>query len=105
MDWDATFYTSTVPHCLRRVDEDLHYPGDLDGEVHDDGQIWSHALYDIRQSLGHVRADTIILQGQINFTGTTMPQLATRTVDAARSIYGNGVASTVLAAFHARGIL
>jgi hypothetical protein len=105
MDWDATFYTSTVPHCLRRVDEDLHYPADLDGEVHDDGQIWSHALYDIRQSLGHVRADTIILQGQIDFTGTTMPQLATRTVEAARSIYGNGVATTVRAAFHARGIL
>jgi hypothetical protein len=105
MDWDATFYTSTVPHCLRRVDENLRYPDDLDGEVHDDGQIWSHALYDIRQSLGHIRADTIILQGQIDFAGTTMPQLATRTVDAARSIYGNGVAATVRSAFQARGIL
>jgi hypothetical protein len=105
MDWDATFYTSTVPHCLRRVDENVHYPRDLDGEVHDDGRIWSHALYDIRQGLGHVRADTIILQGQIDFDGTTMPQLAQRTVDAARSIYGNKVAATVQAAFHARGIL
>jgi hypothetical protein len=105
MDWDATFYTSTVPHCLRRVDEPLQYPADLDGEVHDDGQIWSHALYDIRQSLGHVRADTIILQGQIDFAGTTMPQLATLTVETARSIYGNAVASTVRSAFRARGIL
>jgi len=105
MDWDATFYTSTVPHCLRRVDEDLHYPADLDGEVHDDGQIWSHALYDIRQNLGHVRADTIILQAQIDFAGTTMPQLASRTVATAQSIYGKSVADTVRAAFHARGIL
>jgi len=105
MDWDATFYTSTVPHCLRRVDENVHYPRDLDGEVHDDGRIWSHALYDIRQSLGHVRADTIILQGQIDFDGTTMPQLAARTVEAARSIYGNRVAATVQSAFQARGIL
>ena len=39
MDWDATFYTSTVPHCLRRLDTNLHYPADLDGEVHDDGRI------------------------------------------------------------------
>src|SRR3954467_1798567 len=28
-DWDATSYTSSVPHCLRRVDGNLHYPGDL----------------------------------------------------------------------------
>ena len=105
MDWDATFYTSTVPHCLRRLDENLHYPGDLDGEVHDDGRIWSHALFDIRQSLGHVRADTVILQGQINFNGTTMTDLASRTVAAASSIYGNAVAAQVRAAFQARGIL
>jgi hypothetical protein len=105
MDWDATSYTSTVPHCLRRVDEDLHYPADLDGEVHDDGRIWSRALFDIRQTLGHVRADTIILQGQINFDGTTMTDLASRTVAAAQSIYGSGVASKVRSAFEARGIL
>ena len=49
-DWDSTSYTSTVPHCLRRVDTNLHYPADLNGEVHHDGQIWSRALWDIRQS-------------------------------------------------------
>ena len=47
-DWDSVSYTSTVPHCLRRVDTDLHYPDDLNGEVHHDGQIWSRALWDIR---------------------------------------------------------
>jgi hypothetical protein len=26
-DWDSVSYTRTVPHCLRRVDENLHYPG------------------------------------------------------------------------------
>src|SRR5512132_602410 len=38
-DWDAVSYTSTVPHCLRRVDTNLHYPENLNGRVHDDGQI------------------------------------------------------------------
>ena len=47
-DWDSVSYTSDEPHCLRRVDEDLHYPADLSGEVHHDGQIWSRALWDIR---------------------------------------------------------
>jgi hypothetical protein len=83
-DWDSTSYTSTIPHCLRRVDLDLHYPADLSGEVRHDGQIWSRALWDIRQALGNVKADTIILQGSFDFPGTTMPDLATRTVAAAQ---------------------
>jgi zinc metalloprotease ZmpB len=105
MDWDATSYTSTIPHCLRRLDEPLQYPADLDGEVHDDGRIWSHALWDINRSIGHVNADTVILDGQIDFPGTTMPDLARRIVATAQSIYGSATASKVRAAFAARGIL
>jgi hypothetical protein len=104
-DWDSTSYTSDVPHCLRRVDEDLRYPDDLDGEVHDDGRIWSRALWDIRGALGHTVADTIILVGQFDFPGTTMTDLATRTVAAAQSLYGTSTAKTVQQAFEARGIL
>jgi hypothetical protein len=104
-DWDSVSYTSTVPHCLRRVDLDLHYPADLNGRVHHDGQIWSRALWDIRLALGHERADTLILQGSFDFPGTTMPDLANRTVAAAQQLYGAGVANTVRAAFEDRGIL
>jgi hypothetical protein len=105
MDWDATSYTSTVPHCLRRLDSNLHYPNDLDGEVHDDGRIWSQALWTINRDLGHVRADTIILNAQINFPGTTMVDLANRTVEVAKNLYDSGTATKVRAAFQARGIL
>jgi hypothetical protein len=104
-DWDSTSYTSTVPHCLRRLDTDLHYPADLNGEVHHDGQIWSRALWDIRQALGNVKADTIILQGSFDFPGTSMTDLANRTVAAARNLYGNAAAKTVTTAFADRGIL
>jgi len=104
-DWDSVSYTSDEPHCLRRLDTNLHYPEDLDGEVHDDGQIWSRALWDIRQSLGHVKADTLILQGSFDFPGTTMPDLATRTVAAAQELYGARTAKVVHDAFAARGIL
>jgi zinc metalloprotease ZmpB len=104
-DWDSTSYTSTVPHCLRRVDEDLHYPEDLTGRVHHDGQIWSRALWDIRQALGNLTADTIILEGQLDFPGTTMPDLARATVAAAQRLYGKSAANAVTRAFEARGIL
>jgi hypothetical protein len=105
-DWDSISYTSTTPHCLRRVDRDLHYPEDLNGRVHHDGQIWSRALWDIRLALGHVKADTIILEAQFQFApDTSMPAAAQATVDAAQSLYGPAEAAAVLSAFQARGIL
>jgi zinc metalloprotease ZmpB len=105
-DWDSVSYTSTVPHCLRRVDRDLHYPEDLNGRVHHDGQIWSRALWDIRNALGNVKADTLILEAQFQFApDTSMPAAAQATVDAAKALYGPSAAKTVLAAFQARGIL
>jgi hypothetical protein len=104
-DWDSVSYTSTVPHCLRRVDTNLHYPADLNGEVHHDGQIWSRALWDIRQAIGHVKADTLILEAQFDFPGTTMRDLAATTLDLAGSLYGRAVANQVRAAFVNRGLL
>jgi zinc metalloprotease ZmpB len=105
-DWDSVSYTSSTPHCLRRVDTDLHYPTDLNGEVHHDGQIWSRALWDIRNALGHTKADTLILEGQFSFaTDTTMPAAAQATVNAAQALYGKQAANAVKAAFQARGIL
>lgn len=105
-DWDAISYTSDVPHCLRRVDLNLHYPEDLEGAVHHDGQIWSRALWDIRRALGHTRADTLILQAQFAFApDTSMPAAAADTVTAARRLYGAGVAGTVRQAFERRGLL
>ncbi len=105
-DWDSVSYTSRVPHCLRRVDTDLHYPADLSGEVHHDGQIWSRALWDIRNALGHVKADTIILDAQFSFApDTSMPAAAQTTVDTAAALYGSAAANTVKQAFVDRGIL
>jgi hypothetical protein len=105
-DWDAVSYTSNEPHCLRRVDTDLHYPQDLNGRVHHDGQIWSRALWDIRTALGHAVADTIILKAQFDFApDTTMPAAAQATVNTAADLYNPGVANAVRNAFQARGIL
>ena len=105
-DWDSVSYTSTTPHCLRRVDGNLHYPEDLNGRVHHDGQIWSRALWDIRAALGNVAADTIILEAQFSFApDTTMPVAAQATVDTAEALYGHAAAKEVFKAFADRGIL
>jgi len=104
-DWDSVSYTTSVPHCLRRVDTSLHYPEDLNGEVHHDGQIWSRALWDIRQALGNIKADTVIVEAQFGFPGTTMRDLASTTVAVASNLYGRAIASKVRAAFVNRGLL
>jgi Zn-dependent metalloprotease len=61
-EWDATSYAAGVPHCLRRLDSTKHYPQDADGEVHDDGEMWSASLFQIRTSLGAALADKLIIQ-------------------------------------------
>jgi hypothetical protein len=106
MDWDATSYTSTVPHCLRRLDGNKHYPKDVVGEVHRDGEIWSRALFDIRTALGPTVADRIIINAQFGFApDTSFVAAATHTVATAQQMYGAAAASVVQAAFAARGIL
>jgi hypothetical protein len=52
-----------------------------------------------------VKADTIILNGQFDFPGTTMTDLAQSTVASAKALYGNGAAVAVTKAFANRGIL
>lgn len=105
-DWDAVSYTSTTPHCLRRVDGTKHYPEDVRGEVHRDGEIWSAALWDIRNALGDTKATTVIIEGQFDFAvDTSFHDAALATVAAAQRLYGNATANTVAAAFHARGFI
>ena len=91
--------------CLRRLDEDLTYPDDLDGRVHHDGTIWSQALCRSCGTPRQVKADTAILMAQFDWTGTDMPDLAERIVDAVNDLYGGVQADAAQAAFEERGIL
>ena len=106
MDWDSTSYTSTIPHCLRRLDAGKHYPDDVVGEVHADGEIWSQALFQIRTALGPTVADRIIVNAQFAFAPDTSFAAAARTtVATAQSMYGSSQAAVVQKAFADRGIL
>lgn len=105
MDWDSTSYTSTAPHCIRRLDT-AKTVANRTGEVHDDGEIWSHALWDMNKGLGRDKATRIILEAQFGYSPTTTwAAAAQKTVDTASALYGATDAATVRAAFQARGIL
>ncbi len=61
-DWDGTAYSSQTPPCLRRVDEDKHYPEDAEGQSHADGELWSGALWKLRAQLGADTMDRVLLE-------------------------------------------
>jgi hypothetical protein len=109
MDWDSTSYTDVVPHCLRRLDTDLTV-ADETGEVHHDGQIWSRALWDIRQGylglgLDSRRADTTVIDAQFGFApDTSFSAAARQTYATALARDGEPAATVVRDAFAARGI-
>lgn len=105
MDWDATSYTTTEPHCLRRTDTGKTMD-DLVGQVHDDGEIWSHALWDIHKALGRNKANKVILEATFFYApDTSFADAARVTVQAARLLYGKPTAQQVTDAFKARKIL
>jgi Zn-dependent metalloprotease len=105
-DWDSVSYSAGPVHCLRRLDEDKHYPEDVVGEVHADGEIWSRALWDIRRALGDTRATTLIVEAQFDFApDTSFRAAALSTVAAAQRLYGTQAAQATRTAFADRGFL
>jgi Fungalysin metallopeptidase (M36)/Fungalysin/Thermolysin Propeptide Motif len=60
-NWDATSYSGSEPPYLRRLDSNKKYPKDLTHEPHDDGEIWSACLWEIRAALGRKITDTLVI--------------------------------------------
>jgi len=56
------------------------YPSGLDGEVHDDGEIWAAASMQVYDAIGKTKSDTAFLEGIANTTSTTNQQNAARAV-------------------------
>jgi Zn-dependent metalloprotease len=87
-DWDATSYSTTMPPCLRRLDSTKHYPEEIVGDDHDDGEIWSAALWQIRTAIGAGKADTVILQHHFLLTAAaSFNQAANALVTAAVNLH------------------
>lgn len=108
-DWDSVSYTSTTPHCLRRLDTGRVLE-DRIGEVHYDGTIWSGALWSIRQSyvslgLGTRAWDTTLVDSQFDYAAdTSFSDAARATYRTALARDGRKAADAVRAGFAARHI-
>jgi hypothetical protein len=108
MDWDSTSYTA-APHCIRRFDTGMTV-ATREGEVHADGQIWSQALWEIRQGYQRLglstRAwDTSLVQSQFSYApDTSFGAAASATYRTVLGRDGAKAAALVRGKFKARGI-
>jgi hypothetical protein len=91
MSWDGLFAgleSRLDPPCLRRVDDTMTYARfDRDGDEHDNGQLWSATLWEVRALLGREKADRLILESHFQLDGfTTFARGARAILDADRNL-------------------
>jgi hypothetical protein len=99
-EWDAQDVNG-----LRRVDGNKVYPTDMANEEHDDGEIWSRALWDLHAAIGQHETDKLTLQSHF------MVPANPRFTDGARAILAADVIENaganklpIVTTFAARGI-
>lgn len=107
MDWDATSYTD-APHCIRSFHTDLTVEDKKD-QVHHDGQIWSQALWEIRNdyvTLGGTTKDwdRTLVASQFNYAPDTSFSAAAAATYTEALADGPAFAAAVKSRFAARGI-
>ncbi len=108
-EWDATAYNpyngGFGTGCLRRVDGVKQYPRDQVFEVHDDGEIWSAALWTLRQAVGGPIADPVAIKSHSFLTPAADLTDGADALHAADvALYGGNHAAAIDAAMAARGI-
>ena len=60
-NWDATFYSAENPPALRRLDSNKKYPKDLTADEHDNGELWSASLWQLRAAASRHVADRLVI--------------------------------------------
>jgi hypothetical protein len=107
MDWDSTSYTD-APHCIRSFAANLQ--ATVTGGVHYRSQVWSQALWEIREGyvalgLGTRRWDTTLIDSQFGYAAdTSFGAAAQKTYQLALARDGAAAALLVKERFAARGI-
>lgn len=105
-EWDAKGYKGGPQECLRRLDSDKHYPEDMEGEEHADGEIWSSCLWKVRKLLGRKTADTVILESHFYLNQySDFRDGAEAIVMAEKNLYGGKRTKGLMKIFKEKGIL
>jgi Zn-dependent metalloprotease len=105
-NWDATSYSGAEPPSLRRLDSNKKYPKDLTHEPHDDGEIWSACLWEIRTALGRRITDTLVIAHHFLLSRTaTFENAANALITADKNLNEGRNEDVIRDVFERRGIL
>jgi hypothetical protein len=109
MAWDGLTHgleAGIDPPGLRRVDEPWTYDDFIEGDdEHDNGEIWSATLWDVRSKLGGTEADRLILESHFQLDGfTTFARGARAILDADRNLNEGAGESELRKVFERRRI-
>ena len=104
MTWDGLLLgldEGLNPPCLRRLDSKLTYKDFREkGDEHDNGQIWSAVLWDLREALGQAQADKLIIESHFQQDAFTNFSRGARAIlDADANLNGGGNADLIKIAF------
>ena len=103
--WDASSYSSASPPFLRRVDRSKVYPADLEHEPHEDGELWSRFLWDLRALVGTDDALRVAIESHFFLTAQArFTQGANAVILANRAIRGGADEKAIRDLLTARGL-
>ena len=105
------WYGAEFQSCVRRVDGTKHYPEDMTGEEHADGEIWSGAMWAVFQALGGDTAArdkvlTLILEGNFFLDPSSgLRDAASAVLAADEGLYGGADVPIIEPIFESRGLI
>ncbi len=104
--WDATAYSNAPEPALRRMDSPKHYPEDMQGEVHADGEIWAATLWQLWNKLGKDVCDKIVMESHFSLSPQSQfADGANAIIQADQNLFGGAHVDAIKGVFVDRGIL
>ena len=104
--WDATAYSGSEPPALRRVDTNKHYPQDMLNNIHQDGEMWSATLWQLREAVGRRRAETLILaHHHLLSRRASFADAANAILTVDKEMFGGSHVETIAQIFMQRGFI
>jgi subtilisin-like proprotein convertase family protein len=109
-EWVATglpvFPGEDPVECFRRLDSTKHYPEDLSGEPHADGEMWSASLWRILEALGRDAALKLVFKSNFHLgIAATFEDAAKAVLLADRELGGEDHQDFIQRVFVERGLL
>jgi len=103
-EWAARIFGLRGP-AMRNVENLNRWPGNLVGQIHADGNIWSGSLWDLRKSLGAERADKIALGSLYLMNGSEeFFDAAVAVALSANALFGDSAANSAINVMINRGV-